>query len=232
MQLAGKVVVITRGLSEIGEVLAKGFRRQGAIVVIADANENKLHQKAEEIGAVAIAADLIIKSEVKKLVDKTAQLFGRIDLFVSSASFAEMSCSNLSEKNWNDSYRLNTMSQMYAAKYVLPYMINQKNGYLVNMIPIEGLLKEFRHGMYTTLKHPSLDFAERMAITYKHLGIKVSVLCCDCFEHVENIRLQNFTDSVVKGIDQEQFMICFEENKANSYYKKLYESEMSYAIRA
>src|SRR5215813_4452255 len=71
----------------------------------------------------------------------------------------------------------NVMAHMYAAKYALPHMLSRNKGYFVNTIPADGLQNEFHSPLYTTLKHPALSFAERLAATYKHKGIGVSVLC-------------------------------------------------------
>ena len=242
MQLNGKVAVITRGLSEIGQALAKGFLIQGAIVVIADTDESSLFKKAMEIGAIAVPADATIKSEIKKLVDKTTLQFGRIDLFVSNISFAELGDHYLSEKNWNYSSQSDVMAQMYATKYVLPHMIERKNGYLLNIMPAQGMLAEFHSGKYTTLKHPCLSFSERMATIYRHLGIKVSVLCSDSFitkfydgcstHHCETNKLESIADLVVTGIQEEKFMISSDEKKATLYQSKSQVFEMDRAIRA
>ena len=205
MELRGKVAVITRGTSEIGLVLAKQFLQHGATVVISGINIKVLAEKAKEIGAVAMAANVAIPSEIKDLIGKVTKQFGRIDLFASLASFADLGKSFLPEKDWNHRWHTDVISQMYAAKYALPQMTKRQNGYLLNMVPAMGLDEEFRSESYTTLKHPSLSFAERVAAAYGQFGIKVSLLCAVGQYGAINPRC--LPRLVLKGIREEQFMI-------------------------
>ena len=86
MELDGRVVVITRGISEIGLALAARCQKEGAIVVLSDTNEKSLLKIADETGEIPIAGDTTQPPDIKSLVDKTRHRFGRIDLFVSNAS--------------------------------------------------------------------------------------------------------------------------------------------------
>ena len=205
MELLGKVAVITRGTSEIGMVLAKRFLQHGATVVISGIDIKVLTEKAKEIGAVAMAANVAIPSEIKYLIEKVAKRFGKIDLFASLASFADLGSCSLPEKDWNQRWHTDVMSQMYAAKYALPHMTRRQNGYLLNMVPTMGLHEEFCSESYTTLKHPSLSFAERVADAYGQFGIKISLLCA--VDQSGAINPRCLARLVLKGIQEEQFMI-------------------------
>ncbi len=127
MQLKGKVIVITRGLSEMGQALAEGLLKHGAIVIISDIDEKNLIEKASKTGMIAIAANINIKSDIKRLIDTITQRFKKIDLFVSNSIFSELGNHYLSEKDRDLSYQSDVMFQMYAAKYVFTQMIDQEN---------------------------------------------------------------------------------------------------------
>src|SRR4030095_9382373 len=120
MRLDGRVAIITQGTSEFSLALAVRFSGEGAMGVITDKKEKILEKKAAELGVVAMVADVTLKSDIKNIVDKITRRFGRIDLFVSNASFSGLGNSLISEKDRDLCWQSDIMSQMYAAKYVLP----------------------------------------------------------------------------------------------------------------
>jgi short-subunit dehydrogenase len=161
-------------------------------------------------------------------------MLGRIDLFVSTISFGERAHWLVSESERNQYWHTEVLSQMYVAKHVLPQMVKRGDGYLLNMLPATGLQDEFRSDMYSTLNHPALGLAERMAALYRQSGIKVSLLCLDPLKTMEGDSNdanygQNLADLVVDGIQKEQFMISA-NTKIN--LQELYRHEMYRAIRA
>ena len=174
MQFKRKIVVITGGANKFGRALANRLIQEGARVLISDTDEEGLKKIASRTGATVIVANFRQKTELKLLIDKAICIFGRIDVFISNAIIEELF---LSEGDKAIRWHLNVMAQMYTAKYVLPQMINRGSGYFVNTIPANGLLDEFHLPFYSTIKHPALSFAERLAAAHKNAGIKVSVLC-------------------------------------------------------
>jgi short-subunit dehydrogenase len=222
------------GTNEVGLPLAVRFLKQGALVVLADKNEKKLVEKATELGVIGITADATQQMDVKSLVNKVTRMLGRIDLFVSTISFGERAHWLVSESERNQYWHTEVLSQMYVAKHVLPQMVKRGDGYLLNMLPATGLQDEFRSDMYSTLNHPALGLAERMAALYRQSGIKVSLLCLDPLKTMEGDSNdanygQNLADLVVDGIQKEQFMISA-NTKIN--LQELYRHEMYRAIRA
>src|SRR5882724_8801273 len=140
MELKGKIAVVTGGASGIGLSLATRFIKEGATVVVSDINEKALNEKALQIGATPMVANVALEEDIKNLVDKVTQQFGRIDLFVSNAGVAKFGDPFSSESDWDFSWHVNVMSQVYAAKYVLPQMIARGSGYLLNTASAAGLL--------------------------------------------------------------------------------------------
>jgi NADP-dependent 3-hydroxy acid dehydrogenase YdfG len=210
------------------------FLKQGALVVLADKNEKKLVEKATELGVIGITADATQQMDVKSLVNKVTRMLGRIDLFVSTISLGERAHWLVSESERNQYWHTEVLSQMYVAEHVLPQMVKRGDGYLLNMLPATGLQDEFRSDMYSTLNHPALGLAERMAALYRQSGIKVSLLCLDPLKTMEGDSNdanygQNLADLVVDGIQKEQFMISA-NTKIN--LQELYRHEMYRAIRA
>lgn len=230
MKLNGKIAVVTGGASGIGLALAVKFIKEGAKVILSDINENALNEKSAEIGAVGIAANVAKEEDVKYLVNKATQIFGHIDLFVSNAGVAVFGDPYSEEKDWDFSWHVNLMSQVYAAKYVLPQMIARGSGYLLNTASAAGLLLEFHSALYSTTKHAAIGFAEWLAATYMEKGIKVSVLCPggvktpmakDIPALMEGaLEPGQLADIVIDALDKEHFMISSHENIWKLYQVK------------
>ncbi|WP_343673530.1 SDR family oxidoreductase [Chitinophaga sp.] len=222
MELKGKIAVITGGASGIGLALAIRFIAEGATVVISDINGPALKEKASEIGATPIVTDVTKEEQVQALVEESTRLFGRIDLFVSNAGVAKYGDPFSAERDWDFSWHVNLMSQVYAAKYVLPQMIARGDGYLLNTASAAGLVVEFHSALYSTTKHAAVGFAEWLAASYKDAGVKVSVLCPGGVKTPMAAELPNMmkeaidpadlADTVVKAIAKEQFMISTHEH--------------------
>jgi NAD(P)-dependent dehydrogenase (short-subunit alcohol dehydrogenase family) len=234
MELKGKIAVITGGASGIGLSMAERFIREGATVVISDINEKALNDKAAQIKATPIPANVAVENDVKNLVDKTTERFGRIDVFVSNAGVAKFGGIESSESDWDFTWHVNVMSQVYAAKYVLPQMVERGSGYLLNTASAAGLLVEFHSVLYSTSKHASIGFSEWLAATYKEAGISVSVICPGPVRtpmaagvaamQEDAIEPEELVDMVVKAMAKKQFMISSHQKiwslyqvKANDY---------------
>ena len=172
----GKVIVVTGGASGIGFALSERFAKEGAKVIVSDINADAAIEKANEIGAMAIPANVGKESDIKNLVEKTIENYGQIDLFVSNAGIALPGDENTGEDKWGLGWAVNVMSHVYAAKYVIPYMKQKGGGYLLNTVSAAGLIQEFHSAPYTVTKHAALGFAEWIAVAHAKDGIKVSVL--------------------------------------------------------
>ena len=122
------------------------------------------------------------------------------------------------------------MSQVYAAKYVLPQMIERGSGYLLNTASAAGLAMEYHSALYTTTKHADIGLAEWLAVTYREAGIRVSVLCPGAVKipmavgipalMEEAIELDVLVDKTILAIQEEQFMISTHENIWNLFQMK------------
>jgi NAD(P)-dependent dehydrogenase (short-subunit alcohol dehydrogenase family) len=172
-----KVIVVTGGGSGIGFEFCKRFAKEGAKVILSDINNTAATEKAKEIGAIAIIANVGKEADIKNLVEKAIEIYGQIDLFVSNAGIAVFGDENTGEDKWDLSWDVNTMAHVYAAKYVIPYMKQKGGGYLLNTVSAAGLTQEFHSALYTATKYAALGFAEWIATAHAKDGIKVSVLC-------------------------------------------------------
>lgn len=224
MKLQDKTVVVTGGVSGIGAALCQRFAAEGAKLVVADLAEEKAQKIAELIGGLAVACDVTKESDIQNLVAQTEATFGPIDLFCSNAGicFGEPDlATSASNAQWQTCWEVHVMAHVYAARAVLPGMIERGGGYLVQMASAAGLLNQIGDAAYSASKHAAVSFAEALAITHGDQGIKVSVICPQyvatpmlgyeagnvAAELPGVISPQDVAESVVQGIDEERFLI-------------------------
>jgi len=178
MDIAGKVVVVTGGGSGIGAALCRRFARDGAAeVVVADLNPGAAAAVAQEIGGVAEAVDVCDAAAVAALAERTIARAGRIDLFCSNAGIITGVGLDDPTDLWHKAYDLHVMAHVYAARAVLPAMLERGGGYLLNTASAAGLLTSPGDAPYAVTKHGAVALAEWLALTYGERGIGVSVLC-------------------------------------------------------
>jgi NAD(P)-dependent dehydrogenase (short-subunit alcohol dehydrogenase family) len=178
MDVGDQVVVVTGGGSGIGAALCRRFAHDGAAaVVVVDRHADGAASVADEIGGVAEALDVCDPAAVAALVQRTVQRFGRIDLFCSNAGITTGVELDDPDDLWHQAYELHVMAHVYAARAVLPGMLERGRGYLLNTASAAGLLTSPGDAPYAVTKHGAVAFAEWLAVTYGGRGIGVSVLC-------------------------------------------------------
>lgn len=179
MEMNNKVAVITGGSGGIGRAMAKAFLAEGArAIVLADLDKAVVEAAAEELGCDGVACDVTKESEVEALTQGAIKRHGQIDLFCSNAGAGgEGVLTDADNAVWQLQWDLHVMAHLYAARAVLPSMIERGDGYLLNTASAAGLLAALGSGPYTVTKAAAVKFAEFLAITHGDDGIKVSVLC-------------------------------------------------------
>ncbi|MEP6599930.1 MAG: SDR family NAD(P)-dependent oxidoreductase [Actinomycetota bacterium] len=178
MRIENAVVVITGGGSGIGAALARRFSAdRAATVVVADLDEAAACAVADEVGGVGRACDVTSEAEIARLVDRTLNDHGRVDLFCSNAGLATGLGIEAPDSTWQLAFDIHVMAHVYAARAVLPAMLERGTGYLLNTASAAGLLTAPGDAPYTVSKHAAVAFAEWLALTYGGRGIGVSVLC-------------------------------------------------------
>ena len=178
MDIANRIMVVTGGASGIGKALAEAFHREGARhVVVADRNEAGAKAVAEAIGGTGIGLDVADEGAVRDLVEAVTSNIGPIDLFMSNAGYVTMGGLEVPNKEINDMWDVHVMSHVYAARAVLPSMIERGEGYIMSTASAAGLLTQLGSLAYSLTKHAAVALAEWIAITHGHQGIRVSVHC-------------------------------------------------------
>ena len=179
MELKNKVVVITGGSGGIGKAMAEAFLNEGAAgIMLADLDAAAVAQAAADIGCNGMACDVTDEAQVAALVAATEDQYGQVDVFCSNAGAGGNGLlADAANEVWQQQWELHVMSHLYAARAVLPGMIERGEGYLLNTASAAGLLAALGSGPYTVTKAAAVKFAEFLSITHGDDGIKVSVLC-------------------------------------------------------
>ena len=179
MEMMNRVAVITGGSGGIGRAMAKAFLAEGAKgIVLADLDEAAVQAAAQELGCLGFACNVTDESQIQALTAYALDQFGQIDLFCSNAGAGgEGVLTDASNEVWQMQWDLHLMAHVYAARAVLPHMIERGEGYLLNTASAAGLLAALGSGPYTVTKAAAVKFAEFVSITHGDDGIRVSVLC-------------------------------------------------------
>ena len=182
MQIKDKVVVVTGGASGIGKSLCERFAAEGArAVVVSDIDQAGIDETVKSIAgqtsAIDFKADVGKEEEVEALVQVALSKYGHIDLFCSNAGIFTAGGEDVSTKAWQTIWDINVMAHVFAARSVLPSMLERGEGYLLNTSSAAGLLSQVGSAPYSVTKHAAIGFAEWLSITYGNRGIKVSALC-------------------------------------------------------
>lgn len=179
MELTGRNIVITGAGSGIGRALARRFAAEGPeTLVVADINLEAAEATAREVGGHAVRADVGREDEIKALIARAEELGGPIDVFFSNAGVPGPGGGpEASDEEWDQAWRVNVMAHVWAARALLPSMVERGDGYLLSTASAAGVLTQVGALVYSVTKHAAVSVAEWLAITYGDAGVKVSCLC-------------------------------------------------------
>ncbi len=220
MELKNKIAVVTGAASGIGRALAHRFKAEGAKKVIcSDINAADVEKVAADVDGVAFTTDVAKEEDIKELIEKTESDVGPIDLFCSNAGIGIPGGVETDNEGWQRIWDINVMSHVYAARHIIPRMVERGGGYLMNTSSAAGLLNQIGSASYGVTKHAAIGLGEWIAITHGHEGIKVSMLCPQAVRTPMTeggtgaagvdgmIEPEQLADAVIEGLANEQFLI-------------------------
>jgi NAD(P)-dependent dehydrogenase (short-subunit alcohol dehydrogenase family) len=180
MRLKDKVVIVTGGGQGLGEAFAKGCAREGAKVVIVDVNEETGKKVEQEIGenAVFIRTDVSQRPQVQAMVDEVMKRFGRIDVLINNAGVhAGGKFWEETDEIWRRMFEVNVMGVVYCSQAVVPIMMKQGKGKIINVSSKAAIVGEPYHAAYSASKGAVLSLTRAMAAELAQYGIRVNALC-------------------------------------------------------
>jgi NAD(P)-dependent dehydrogenase (short-subunit alcohol dehydrogenase family) len=177
--VAGAGVVVTGAGSGIGAALSRRLAAEGARVVVNDINAEAAREVAASCPgqAVAIGGDAASEDGVAALITAARAELGEIDLYCANAGIARIGGPEASEADWADSWQVNVMAHVRAARLLTPAWLERGSGHLICTVSAAGLLAMPGTAPYSVTKHAALSFAEWMSFSYAHRGITVQAIC-------------------------------------------------------
>ncbi len=167
-------VLITGSSRGIGRATAKKYASEGYNIII---NYNESKEEAlsllEELissgtNAIAIKADVSNREQVEKMFEEAYEKFGRIDVLVNNAGIADMTLfTDITEKQWKRIFDVNVNGMFNCCQCVLPKMISEKQGRIINISSIWGLVGASCETHYSATKGAIISFTKALA---KELG--------------------------------------------------------------
>ena len=186
-RLQGKVSIITGGAQGIGKSFALRYAMEGAKVVIADINSDAAQSLVKSLvsegkEAIAIRTDVSKYEDTQEMARKTIEYFGKIDILVNNAAMcgrvkmSKVSVLDLDPDEWDKIMAINVKGQFLCSKAVLPSMMAQKSGKIINMTSDTVFLSNPNMSHYITSKGGVFAFTRALAKEAGDYNINVNCI--------------------------------------------------------
>jgi glucose 1-dehydrogenase len=187
MRLANQVALITGAASGIGRATAIRFAQEGARIVVVDRQEDSRLASETPPTAAAIRAargeaifvrtDMTQRAEVDAAVAAALEQYGRLDILVNNAGiFKRNAITDVLDDEWEQVLNLNLRGYFFACRRVIPQMLKQGGGKIVNMSSIHGILGTAGGLTYCTSKGAVENLTRQLAVEYGRQGIYVNAI--------------------------------------------------------
>ena len=183
LNLEGKTVIVTGSGSNIGRAIALAFAQEKANVVIAEIDEKqgqKITQEVISCGAKAllVKTDVTDLGSVEDMIKKTIEAYQKVDILVNNVGWDQLQpFINTTPEFWNKIIEINFKSVLNTTKAILPHMIAQKGGAIINLGSDAGRMGERFESVYSGTKGAIIAFSKTIARENGRYGIRVNVVC-------------------------------------------------------
>lgn len=196
LKLDGKVAIITGASQGLGRAMALKFAEAGADIVAASRTQAKLEDTAAEVRkagrkCLVVPTDVTVSAQVNAMAAAAVAEFGRIDVLVNNAGGGDESLGKRLEQITDDEWRrgldTNLSSQFYGCRAVIPQMVKQNRGKIINVASGYGLRGGKHNYMYACAKGGVIQLTRSMALTYAQNNIQTNCIVPGIFPHNEQM---------------------------------------------
>ena len=204
MRLQSKTAIITGAGSGIGEATARLFVTEGARVAVVDFDEANGKRVAKDLGnsGFFLAADVSKSSDMEMMARTVVDKFGHIDILFNNAGVSCVgSLHETSEADWDRVMAINTKGIYLACKYIIPIMLRQKSGCIINMASGAAVIGLQQRAAYSASKGAVYSLTRAMQADYCRQGIRVNSLVPGTIytPFVEGYLKNHYADNIEKA---------------------------------
>jgi NAD(P)-dependent dehydrogenase (short-subunit alcohol dehydrogenase family) len=184
-RLTDKVAIVTGAAHGIGRAIAGMYAAEGAVVVMASRDVEAGEAAAQEFRAAGgkatfIRCDVSVPDDVQRAVAAAAEHNGRIDVLCNNAAYLANQWHNAGDApddEWEKCFRVSLMGTQWFTKAVLPFMLRQKSGSIVNIGSVQSLVGGRNSAAYTAIKTALVGYTRSVAYDYGPHNIRCNVIC-------------------------------------------------------
>jgi NAD(P)-dependent dehydrogenase (short-subunit alcohol dehydrogenase family) len=185
MRLKDKICIVTGAANGIGKGIAEALAEQGGWVLVADLDRANGEQTVKEIrakggNAVFALVDVSREEHVKNAASiAAAKGNNRIDVLVNNAAYIGTwhNAAEVSDDEWDKCFQVAMMGTQRFTQAVLPFMLPHKNGSIINISSIQGMVGARNSVAYTSMKHAIVGFTRSVAYDFGPQNIRSNAIC-------------------------------------------------------
>lgn len=183
MSYKDKVVIVTGAGSGMGRALVAEFASRGARVAAFDVNlagaTETVNQLPDPSMALPLLVDITNEASVQNGIDEVMQRWGRIDLLCNNAGVLDghATAHETSLREWERVMAVNSTGPFLTCKAVIPHMLKQGKGAIINTSSTSGFSAAGGGAAYTASKHAVIGLTRQLCFEYGPLGIRVNAIC-------------------------------------------------------
>ena len=183
MELDGRIALITGAGSGMGRAMGEAFHSSGACVIAVDVRQDAAEATIARLDdasrSLAVSCDVSRRADVERAVSAARDRFGRIDILCNNAGVLDdySSAHQTSDELWNRVIGINLTGAFLFSRAVLPGMISQGKGVIINTASIAAFVAGGGGAAYTASKHGLLGLTKQLAFDYGKHGIRANAIC-------------------------------------------------------